>query len=357
MKLVKALAVSVLVVAALFWAAGLFMTKAGDPHVFSVPSEEQKQAAQAYLDKNLTPLPDEWEWGTFEPDLGITLETGFLTVENAKGTVVVVPGYTAPLELYSIGFKRFQDAGFNVAAISYRGQGRSTRELANPEKGHVVDYALLADDLERFVASVQSRFGGKVFVFGNSKGGHIAMRMAGDFQPDVQAYALMVPMIKIDTGAFPYGFAKIAGWFWSLTGLGDRFSPGGDAWIAEAMLLNEPTACSANPDQANLLDAMYALNEELRVMSPTNQWVRATTQSTDILLDPAYQANIDRPVYMATAGVDTLVSSPVAEQMCAALNQCKARHFEQSRHCINRETDEVRNAIYDDAIALFESLN
>ena len=363
MKIVSSVLSALIVAVCALWGAGYFMTNADDPYQASLVTKEQKTAAQAYLDANLEPMPDGWLWETFEPDLDITLETGFLEAPGgfaaAKGTIIFLPGFTSPLELYSYGYQRFHDAGFNIAAISYRGQGRSTRSLAftHPEKGYVEDYTILADDVERFVAATRTRVGREkpIFVFGNSKGGHIALRMAGDLLPDIKAYALKVPMVHIKTGDFPYWFAGTASWFWSQTGLGTNYAPGQSAWKAADMKLNEPTACASNPARANFRDAIFALNEDLRVKDTTNQWVSATVSSTKRLLDPASHASITAPVFMVTDGWVLIVSTPSSEAFCKALGDCTFRRFEDADHCIQRGPDADRAAIYDDVIRFFES--
>ncbi|MEM8850067.1 MAG: hypothetical protein AAGE03_08535, partial [Pseudomonadota bacterium] len=88
---------------------------------------DQVAAARAYLER-LEDLPEDFVFGRFEPTPGIVLETGRLAARGAsRGTVVFVPGYTAPLELYAQEMRALAEAGWDVAALVLRGQGRSVR--------------------------------------------------------------------------------------------------------------------------------------------------------------------------------------------------------------------------------------
>ena len=70
----------------------------------------------------------------------------------ARGTVAVFGGRTEFIEKYfetdcAICSKR----GFAVAALDWRGQGGSERQLRNPRKGHIDDFSLYERDFVAFV--------------------------------------------------------------------------------------------------------------------------------------------------------------------------------------------------------------
>ncbi len=101
-------------------------------HEYTQISDEQRQQASDYLVGKVTPRPDTWQWETFTPEKGIDLRTGTVDAENAKGTVIFVPGFTGTIDMSMETITQLNRAGYRVAAIEYRGQGKSHRPLSNP---------------------------------------------------------------------------------------------------------------------------------------------------------------------------------------------------------------------------------
>ena len=135
--------------------------------------------------------------------------------------------------------------------------------MPNPEKGHVKSYDTLASEVATYIEKLKADGAEKVFVYANSMGGHIALRMAGNNQPDVESYFLLVPMVEINTGAFPYGVARALTTFYSYTGLGEAFAPGQTAFIPGKEKLGTPSRCMDNASTAQIRDALYIRNEKI----------------------------------------------------------------------------------------------
>lgn len=354
MTWIKGLIGSVLGCIALLWAVGYMLFHQGEHRYLPVTVEQQAEA-KAYAANALAPMPEGWVFDQFKAREDLTLEVGYLEAPNAKATILIVPGYTAPIDVYGYASRRFYDAGFNVAAISYEGQGRSPRPLEDPEKGHVVSYGALAGDVAAFTRHLKERFRAPVMVFGNSKGGHISLRMAGDFAPDVKAYGLMVPMVKIYTGSFPYWVAEGLSHFYTALGMGEFYAAGQKQWQTSRLKWDQPTNCNRRADKAHGRDSLFALEEKLRVEGTTFQWVASTTRSTKLLQSEAYREKLDKPFLFVTAGKDLIVDTPAASALCKKLNQCTEVVFEEAMHCIDREKDEDRDKIFDIFIQHFEA--
>ncbi|MEO1747735.1 MAG: alpha/beta hydrolase [Pseudomonadota bacterium] len=353
MKILKTVLVGFALIVGTAWAYSMYLL-ASEEHAYAPVSEQERSLAVEYLNEAVEPLGDGWVWESFEPEAGIQLRTGRFEnpPSNPKGVVIVVPGYTAPLEMLSRSINQFHANGFLTYGFEYRGQGLSTRLLSNPEKGHVEDYATFAGDLGAFASSVR-RPDLSLNIYAISQGAHITMRMAGDGLGNADRYALIVPMAKIMTGDFPYGIARVLAVALSYTGLGEMFAPGRGPWDIADVTFGAETACNANPQRAQLRDALFALDENKRVNGPTARWVYESMNSSDLLLGPDYAENINAPVIMFTAGQDTIVDTDAAVSLCDKLGNCTRQHFEASRHCIGQETDEVRDAIINASIEHF----
>ena len=106
-----------------------------EEHEYYQSSERERIQATAYLQDILHPSPVNWQWSEFKTNDEAILRTGRVNAENAKGTIVFVPGFTGTLELSMDVISSLHAAGYNVAGVEYRGQGGSYRALDNPEKG------------------------------------------------------------------------------------------------------------------------------------------------------------------------------------------------------------------------------
>ncbi len=349
-RLIKILSGVIVLIFGLLVAAG-FATTSGE-HEYAEMTDEQTATARAYLAGALTPLPEGAVFGTFEREPGVVLETLTVFHPNPKATIVLVPGYTAPLDVYGGTFQAFFDAGYAVRGLSQRGQGRSWRPLPNPEKGYVEDYRDLSADLAAYIKTID----GPVLVYGNSMGGHIAMLMAGTEHIAVQAYALLVPMAKIHTGEFPYEVAGALTDFYSAIGFGANYGFGRSDWTFVPRNLSEPTDCSAIPAYAHTRHMLVGLNTQLRVSDVTNQWVSETMKSTAEVASANHLARISAPVLSITAGDDRIVQTEAAEANCKALPNCRIKRFEAARHCIMHEGQAQKDAVHAEAIAFFDGV-
>ena len=307
-----------------------------ESHNYTQLSDTQKSLAADYLKKKISPIPDAWQWQIFEVEPGIKLRTGVLDVDNAKGTVIVVPGFTGSIESLMYEITKLHAAGFRVAAIEYRGQGKSWRPLRNPEKAYVESYSELAQDLAKFTESINMS-DQALFFYSISKGAHITMRMAAEHNLDIAAYALVTPMIQIHSGDMTHARLKTISGFFSGVGLGSIYAPGQTNWPSNALVFGKATPCNANPETAQTQSALFSSQEPLRVGGVTMRWLYETSVSSDLLLNPDYVANITAPVKIFTAGIDKLVNTEASNQFCSSLNQCDAVHYKDSRHCMTQE--------------------
>jgi lysophospholipase len=329
-----------------------FVALKNESHEYSELTSEQSAIASAYYDANAEAMPTEWTWTRFTAAPGVELRTGYLDAEQARGTVVIVPGFTSPIEMQARAIKALHAAGFKVVAIDYRGQGGSWRPLSNPEKGYVEDYAVLADDVARYAASVRVQ-GKPLFFHSISMGAHITMRMAERNLAQADAIALVVPMIEINSVGMDLTSMKRLAGFASTIGLGALFAPGQSKWPSKGLSFGVAGDCNANPDTAQLQSALFAQNPNLRVNGVTMRWLYESIASGEYLLSESYAKNMVLPIKVFTAGDDRIVNSNAAEAFCGALSECESFDFANSRHCINRENTDVYDEILDQSIEFY----
>lgn len=352
MKVFKKLVIAVVLLLIGAWLVTFLALRFERHHYAELTSQQQADAA-AYLQGKLTPVPDEWRWDSFTPQQGVKLRTGLIDADNAKGTVIVVPGFTAPIEMLMREIVKINAAGYRVASIEYRGQGESWRPLANPEKGYVESFAQLGQELAAFAQQVRHQ-DKPLFFYSVSKGAHITMRMAGEQDPRADGYALIVPMIQVSTGDSDYSTMGTVAGLWRSIGLGSMYAPGQTTWPSGELVFGKPIPCNSNPHTAQTREALFAARKTLRTNGVTMGWLAEASASTEVLLSPQHKAAISQPVKMFTAGVDALVNTDVAQQFCDSLVHCEYTHFAEARHCITRENFELYDGVVDAAIEHFD---
>src|SRR6185295_402746 len=119
-----------------------------------------------------------------------------------KGRVVMLGGRGEFIEKYAtevVG--ELLGRGLEVFALDWRGQGLSQRALADPEKGHVEDFASFSDDLHRFLTTIVGRSTGEspVLVLAHSMGGLATLRLLAEHAGErlVAAALLCAPMTSL----------------------------------------------------------------------------------------------------------------------------------------------------------------
>ncbi len=353
LTLLKKVLLIILILCIAVWAYA-YIKLEFEEHEYHQPSEAELSEAQRYLEGKLYPSPEGWRWGEFITSNKVMLRIGRVDAANAKGTIIFLPGFTGTMEMSMDVISGLHAAGFNVAGVEYRGQGGSYRPLSNPEKGYIESFELLANEVAQF-AEANRDTDLPLFFYSISKGAHITMRMAAMDLVEVDAYALVVPMIKINPAPFDYdqvaGMAKILG----ALGLGDMYAPGQTQWPDRPLIFGEAEGCNANPKTAQIQNALFALNPDLRTRGTTVRWINQTVASTEKLLEKGFMSKLTEPVIVFTAGDDRLVSTEAIQQFCEQLSDCQESHFKEARHCINPESAERRDEILRQSIRHFES--
>ncbi|NHK28882.1 alpha/beta hydrolase [Parvularcula flava] len=309
------------------------------------------EASADYLEDNLVPLPAGWKFDRWEAADGTKLRWGLAQqgAGRAKATVLLVPGYAGTLDIYGQIFAELMAEGYDVAGLDLRGQGRSDRMLSNPEKPWVQDYGVYADDLAGFVDFLSGQVNGPLIVHGESFGGHVTLRAAGD-HPDLAAdgLVLIAPAVRVNTAPWPAALARSMVAMNVAAGRGEAYAPGQHDWAPWQPDITQDNPCGTNISTIHTKDAWFAHHPEMRVSSgPTNQWVLETMRSGDLLTDTSYTRRIDLPVILVTVGDDRVVETEPAAALCRdGLPHCTLIHVEEARHCLNFEAPERRTPVY-----------
>ncbi|MFX9169433.1 alpha/beta hydrolase, partial [Acinetobacter baumannii] len=89
----------------------------------------------------------------------------------ARGSVVLSPGRSEPIEKYFEVIGELQARGFTVLVHDWRGQGLSHRMLPDALAGHAPDWRTYLHDFDAMIAAFRARLPEPWIALGHSMGG------------------------------------------------------------------------------------------------------------------------------------------------------------------------------------------
>ena len=147
--------------------------------------------------------------GYFSSFDGNNIHYEFHKTANAKGTVVLVHGFTEFAEKFREMDYYFIKNGFNTFALDNRGHGHSYRLKGSTQTVRLNKFSDYIEDLDAFVNKVVKPNSDNLplYVFSHSMGGGIVARYIQVHNNVFEKAILSSPMICAQTGA-PVPFAK-----------------------------------------------------------------------------------------------------------------------------------------------------
>jgi lysophospholipase len=267
------------------------------------------------------------------------------TTRRVRGTVCVLQGRAEFIEKYFEVVRELRRRGFAVVAFDWRGQGLSGRQVGNPRKGHVRDFAHYLRDLDALRQQVLEPLMPKPhFALAHSMGGAIALFAAAEGRLPFARLVSTGPMLALSLIRKPTS-AKIAALVLNALGFGRSFVPGG----GETSIVEKPFP--GNPLTSD--PVRYARNGEAAaaigdgaIGDPTVAWVSAAFRVMTKLTHAATPLSIRLPTLVVAAGADAVCATPVIERFAARLKGGHAIVIPGARHEILMERDAIRDEFW-----------
>jgi lysophospholipase len=261
-----------------------------------------------------------------------------------RGTVAVFPGHNEFIEKYFETIRDLHKRGFDVVALDWRGQGGSERELDDPRKGHVDDFAQYQRDLDVFVADVLSQRPQPWFALAHSMGGAIMLDMAQRSRPPFERMALVAPMIDLARLPLPNAARWLADTL-DMLGLGASYIPfGGGRNFYEKSFEGNKLTTDAERFARNA--AIVRTAPRLVIGDPTIGWVNAAFRLMKRFEAPEYARSIRTPILVFEVGRENIVSNPAMERFVQNLNNGALIPIPGAKHELLMERDELREQFW-----------
>lgn len=217
---------------------------------------------------------------------GVALRGGLRRDGTGRGLAVIFAGRTEYLEKYEGVADALTTRGFDIAAVDWRGQGRSARALGNPLKGHIGDFAEYQRDLDALLAAPEvACITGPRLAVCHSMGGGIGLRALVDGRGGFDAAVFTAPMWGLDLGRLS-PFARIAAGLAVRLGLGEHYAPGdGDKIYVSGPF--EENLLTSSPEMWTWMGERLAANPLCALGAPTWSWVAAASEECAALAEAA----------------------------------------------------------------------
>jgi lysophospholipase len=262
-----------------------------------------------------------------------------------RGTVCVFPGRAEMIEKYFEVVSELRARGFAVAVLDWRGQGGSARQLADPRKGHIGDFAEYQLDLDAFMKQVVlPDCPPPYFALAHSMGAANILRALHEERRWFDRVVLCAPMVDLRIKRYRK-LSRYFTRFMTAIGFGYRYIPGGSAFaVTNRPFANNPV--TSDPVRYERIAAITEAEPSLALGSPTLSWISATFRQVEEFEQPEYPLRLHQPILIIAAGDDRLVSTVAAEKFAMRLRAGAIIVIPGSRHEILLERDAIRSQFW-----------
>jgi lysophospholipase len=265
--------------------------------------------------------------------------------EPRRGSILLLNGRREFMEKYTETIGELVERGFDVFSLDWRGQGLSTRMLADRHKGYIEDFDIYLKDLEMFVSNiVMPKAAHPSIILAHSMGGHVALRFVHDYPGMADGMVLTAPMIDIFTSSWTRWGARFISRAANTAGFSRSYVLGSGVDTDKEF---EGNPLTSDPVRFMATAQKIAKNPDLALGGVTYGWVSAALKSVDILRKPGFAEQIRTPILLISAGEDRIVSNKAQKKISSSLPTCRFMEIPGSRHEILQETDAVRSIFWD----------
>ena len=276
---------------------------------------------------------------------GLRLRAAFWTPSalvgaRPRGTVVLSPGRTEPIEKYFEVIGNFLARGFCVLAHDWRGQGLSARLLPDRLKGHARAVEDFLDDYARLLDTFEAQAPKPWIMVGHSMGAVLNLLTLEAGEDRFAGALLSGPMLRVKTGKRSMWSVKLAV-RWNL-----RHGKAGDFVLDDA---DDPFEHTFDKDALTTDESRYELWRQqlyacphLAVGGPTWGWLAFALDAGERSLKPKALKSVRIPTTFVQAADDDRVWKQTNRWAARRLGRGRYVEVPGAKHEVIMETDELR---------------
>ncbi|RZJ19191.1 MAG: alpha/beta fold hydrolase [Brevundimonas sp.] len=290
-----------------------------------------------------SPPGGQGEW--FRGAGGLRLRAAFwtpsaLVATRPRGTVVLSPGRTEPIEKYFELVGNLLARGWCVLAHDWRGQGLSARLLPDRLKGHARAVEEFLDDYARLLDAFETRAPRPWVMIGHSMGATLNLLSLEAGEDRFSGALLSSPMLRIRTGKRSMWSVKLAV-RWNL-----RHGKAGDYVLDDP---DDPFDHTFDKDALTSDASRYEMWRQqlyacphLAIGGPTWGWLAFALDAGERALKPKALKSVRIPTTVIQSADDDRVWKQTSKWAAKRLPRGRYVEVSGAKHEIIMETDELR---------------
>jgi lysophospholipase len=270
----------------------------------------------------------------------------------ARGSVVLSPGRTEPIEKYFEVIGELQARGFWVLAHDWRGQGLSHRRLPDRLKGHAEGAGEFLDDFRRLLDWAESELPRPWISLGHSMGGALVPMALAAGERRFAAAFLSSPMMGLAAArALPLPAARLIAHGMVRAGRAGAFVyEGYDPMLGPF----ESNVLTHDQPRYERYRAQLRACPDLALGGVTWGWLAFARDCAAELARPPAARAADLPLTVVAAGEDHLVFNDPARRYAERAPQGRYVEIAGASHEVLMETDARRALVWREFDALAE---
>jgi lysophospholipase len=294
------------------------------------------------------PLPAPAEVFFVESARGVRLRVAAwpLRGRSPRGTVLLLQGRGDLIEKYFEVVGALLARGFSVLTLDWRGQGGSGRELDDPLKSHVDDFALYRTDLDAVLAARPRgrAWGGPLLALAHSMGAAVLLQaLAEGFAVD--RAVVTAPMIALAPALNP-PFAGTISATLNRLGFGEAYVPRAPQTRRRQIDAFPSNVLTSDREQYDRLVALVQACPDLVLTDPTIGWVNAAFAAMARLRRSGVAERISVPVLAAAGVADRVTDTQATQALVNRLPAGQMLTLPDARHEVMFERAEIRSRFW-----------
>ena len=295
------------------------------------------------------PVPAGGEAAWFSGAGGARLRAAlFPAIGEPRGSVIVSPGRTEPIEKYFETVEALAGRGFVVLVHDWRGQGLSYRALADRTLGHANGYGEFLADFTALLGAYETRLPTPWIALGHSMGGCLTLLALAAGETRFAGAILSAPMLGLRTAPVPVWLGREIARFMAGAGRGQQAARSGSTG-PEPFEGNIVTHDRSRHDR---FQAQLAACPDLALGGLTWGWLDFASRAVRLLQKGTGVRAIAIPVVIVAAGADRVVDNAGARRVAARVPGARYIEVPGAYHEILQETDALQPTFWQEFDAL-----
>ncbi|MEM7680072.1 MAG: alpha/beta hydrolase, partial [Pseudomonadota bacterium] len=274
---------------------------------------------------------------------GYNIRYGFVVPESPKAVIVCLPGLSEFVEKYFETARNFLERDIGFFVLDWPGQGLSDPISTETNRRHSAGYDVEIKILKEFIedhVNPQCK-GAPLCMLAHSMGGLIGMHLISRSYHDFLCAAFSAPLWGVMAMKSYPAFAATT--LLSTMPIMD-YAPGQEDWHKGLRDAAPNRVFSKDRKREPVHNQWCLADDRLCMNGITWGWLKETFEATEFLRSKkADYSKVKIPVYVGTAGQDTLVDNKKITAISKKLPNAQHLHFDDSFHEILMERDEIRD--------------